>query len=40
MLETGKLTPVIDRQYALSEVAEAFDYMGEGHCRSKIVVVP
>jgi NADPH:quinone reductase-like Zn-dependent oxidoreductase len=38
MLETGKITPVIDRQYELSEVAEAFEYMGEGHCRSKIVV--
>ena len=40
MLDTGKLTPVIDKQYPLSEVADAFDYMGEGHCRSKIVVVP
>ena len=38
MLEAGKLTPVIDRRYELSEVAEAFEYMGEGHCRSKIVV--
>ena len=40
MLETGKLTPVIDRQYELSELVAAFDYMGEGHCRSKIVVTP
>jgi NADPH:quinone reductase-like Zn-dependent oxidoreductase len=38
MLETGKLTPVIDRRYELSNVVEAFEYMGEGHCRSKIVV--
>jgi NADPH:quinone reductase-like Zn-dependent oxidoreductase len=38
MLETGKLTPVIDRRYELSEVPEAFEYMGAGHCRSKIVV--
>jgi NADPH:quinone reductase-like Zn-dependent oxidoreductase len=38
MLETGQVTPVIDRRYELSDVAEAFEYMGEGHCRSKIVV--
>jgi NADPH:quinone reductase-like Zn-dependent oxidoreductase len=38
LLDTGKVTPLIDRRYALSEVAEAFEYMGEGHCRSKIVV--
>jgi NADPH:quinone reductase-like Zn-dependent oxidoreductase len=38
LLETGKVTPLIDRRYELSEVADAFEYMGEGHCRSKIVV--
>jgi NADPH:quinone reductase-like Zn-dependent oxidoreductase len=38
LLETGQVIPVIDRRYELSEVAEAFEYMGEGHCRSKIVV--
>jgi NADPH:quinone reductase-like Zn-dependent oxidoreductase len=38
MLETGEVTPVIDRRYELSEVADALRYMGEGHCRSKIVV--
>jgi NADPH:quinone reductase-like Zn-dependent oxidoreductase len=38
LLESGKLTPVIDRRYELSEIADAFRYMGEGHCRSKVVV--
>jgi NADPH:quinone reductase-like Zn-dependent oxidoreductase len=38
LLETGKVTPVIDRQYELSEIADAFRYMGGGHCRSKIIV--
>jgi NADPH:quinone reductase-like Zn-dependent oxidoreductase len=40
MLETGKLTPVIDKRYELSQVVDAFEYLGDGHCRSKIVVVP
>jgi NADPH:quinone reductase-like Zn-dependent oxidoreductase len=38
LLETGAVKPVIDRQYALSEAAEAFTYLGEGHARGKIVV--
>lgn len=38
LLEAGKVTPVVDRRYELSEVAEAFRYLGEGHARGKIVV--
>jgi NADPH:quinone reductase-like Zn-dependent oxidoreductase len=38
LLESGKVTPAIDRRYELSEIADALRYMGEGHCRSKIVV--
>ena len=38
LLETGKVTSVIDRTYELSEIADAFDYLGEGHARGKIVV--
>jgi NADPH:quinone reductase-like Zn-dependent oxidoreductase len=38
LLESGKVEPVIDRRYELSEVADAFEYMGEGHARAKIVV--
>ena len=37
-LEAGKLTPVIDRRYQLSEIADAFRYMGEGHAQGKVVV--
>lgn len=40
LIEAGKLTPVIDRRYDLSEVSEAFRYLGEGHARAKIVVIP
>jgi NADPH:quinone reductase-like Zn-dependent oxidoreductase len=38
LLEAGKVTPAIDRQYALSEAADAFRYLGEGHARGKVVV--
>lgn len=37
-LEAGKITPVIDRRYPLSEVPEAIRYLGEGHARGKIVI--
>ncbi len=38
LLEAGKVTPVIDRPYALSELPEALQYLGEGHARGKVVV--
>ncbi len=38
LLEDGKVVPVIDRRYPLSEVAEAFRYFGEGHVRGKVVI--
>lgn len=38
LLEAGTVTPVIDRQYELSEVPEALRYLGAGHARGKIVI--
>ena len=38
LLEAGKVVPVIDRRYALSETAEALRYLGEGHARGKVVI--
>ena len=38
LLEAGSVTPVIDRQYELSEVPEALRYLGEGHARGKVVI--
>jgi NADPH:quinone reductase-like Zn-dependent oxidoreductase len=38
LIEDGKVTPVIDRSYPLSETPEAFRYLGEGHARGKIVI--
>ncbi len=38
LFEAGKIKPIIDRRYPLSEVAEAFRYFGEGHARGKVVI--
>ena len=38
LVETGKLKPVIERTYKLSEAAEAMRYLSEGHARGKIVI--
>ena len=38
LVEAGKITPVIDRTYQLSEVAEAIRYLEEGHARGKVVI--
>jgi len=37
-LEAGKIAPVIDRQFTLSEVPEAFRYFGEGLAQGKVVI--
>lgn len=38
LCEAGKIVPVIDRQYSLSEVPEAFRYVGEGYAKGKVVI--
>ena len=38
LIEAGKVTPVIDRAYALSEAPEAIRYLEQGHARGKVVV--
>jgi NADPH:quinone reductase-like Zn-dependent oxidoreductase len=38
LIAAGKLTPVIDRAYPLSQAAEALRYVGEGHTQGKVVV--
>jgi NADPH:quinone reductase-like Zn-dependent oxidoreductase len=37
-METGKMTPVIDRRYRLSDVPEAMRYLEEGHARGKVII--
>lgn len=39
LLETGKVIPVIDKCYPLSETAEAIRYLETGHARGKVIVV-
>jgi NADPH:quinone reductase-like Zn-dependent oxidoreductase len=36
----GKLTPVIDRRYPLTDLVEALRWVDEGHARGKVVVIP
>jgi NADPH:quinone reductase-like Zn-dependent oxidoreductase len=38
LIEAGKVTPVIDRTYPLSEAPEAIRYLAEGHPRGKVVI--
>jgi NADPH:quinone reductase-like Zn-dependent oxidoreductase len=38
LLDAGKVTPVIDRSYPLSEVADAIRYLEAGHARGKVVI--
>ena len=38
LLEAGKIVPVIDKRYSLSEVADALRYFGEGHAKGKVVI--
>ena len=38
LVEAGKIKPVIDRRYPLSEAAEAMRYLGAGHARGKVVI--
>jgi NADPH:quinone reductase-like Zn-dependent oxidoreductase len=38
LMRSGKVTPVIDRRYSLSEVSEAIRYLEEGHARGKVVI--
>jgi NADPH:quinone reductase-like Zn-dependent oxidoreductase len=38
LIEAGKLTPVIDRTYPLSETPEAIRYLENGRARGKVVI--
>jgi NADPH:quinone reductase-like Zn-dependent oxidoreductase len=38
LVEAGKVTPVVDRTYSLSETAEAIDHVGLGHARGKVAI--
>jgi len=38
LLETGQVSPVIDRAYKLSEVPQAISYLEQGHASGKVVI--
>jgi NADPH:quinone reductase-like Zn-dependent oxidoreductase len=38
LIEAGKVTPVIDRSYRLTEAAPALRYLEDGHARGKVVI--
>ena len=38
LFETGKVVPVIDSRFLLSEVADALRYLGEAHVKGKVVI--
>ena len=38
LVESGKVRPVIDRTYPLSDTPEAFRYLERGHARGKVVI--
>ncbi len=38
MMQSGKVKPVIDRTYKLSELPEAIRYLEEGHARGKVII--
>jgi NADPH:quinone reductase-like Zn-dependent oxidoreductase len=38
LMESGKVTPVIDKRYRLSELPQAIEYLEQGHARGKVVI--
>lgn len=38
LMQSGKLTPVIDRTYPLSDIRAAMSYLAVGHARGKVVI--
>jgi NADPH:quinone reductase-like Zn-dependent oxidoreductase len=38
LMQSGKVKPVIDRTYKLSDVPEAIKYVEQGHARGKVIV--
>jgi len=38
LMQAGKVRPVVDRRYRLSEVPAAIGYLEQGHARGKVVI--
>jgi NADPH:quinone reductase-like Zn-dependent oxidoreductase len=37
-MQSGKVTPVIDRTYKLAQLPDAIRYLEEGHARGKVII--
>ncbi|MEO8439723.1 MAG: NAD(P)-dependent alcohol dehydrogenase [Spartobacteria bacterium] len=40
LMQSGKVTPVLDRRYKLNQVPDAIRYLEKGHARGKVVITP
>lgn len=40
LVQTGKIHPVIDRRYPLSDTRDALAYIETGHPRAKVIITP
>jgi len=38
LMQSGKVKPVIDRAYPLSQIADAIRYLEQGHARGKVII--
>jgi NADPH:quinone reductase-like Zn-dependent oxidoreductase len=38
LIQSGKVSPVVDRQFALAQAAQALEYLEEGHAHGKIIL--
>jgi NADPH:quinone reductase-like Zn-dependent oxidoreductase len=38
LIAAGRVTPVIDRRYPLSEVVDALRWVDDGHARGKVLL--
>jgi len=38
LMQSGKVTPVIDKRYKLSELPQAIEYLEQGHARGKVII--
>jgi threonine dehydrogenase-like Zn-dependent dehydrogenase len=38
LIESGSVAPAIDRSFGVDGIREAFEYLGQGHARAKVVV--
>ena len=38
LVESGKINPIVDKTYGLSEIKDAFQYVNTGRAKGKVVV--